>query len=187
MYKYRWQDFCKIQPLFCKFRVPIIQAIFVSPKILDMLKINIFWAVFKKPLSMRRCFLFGPYFVPFFNGQLLKFDILHVSNDPVFQAYFHIYKCLCNVCESTLPHFFSHCTRHITTTTTLFNLTPNRECFSSYTSKDYGYVKMGNDHACKIGDVCLQDWRWCEDTCSTLTYMQTNIHPYIHTNFLNYK
>ena len=49
-----------------------------------MLKINIFWAVFKKPLRMRHCFLFGPYFLPFFNGQFLKCDILPVSNDPVF-------------------------------------------------------------------------------------------------------
>ena len=49
-----------------------------------MLKINIFWAVFKKPLRMRRCFLFGPYFMPFFNGQFLKCDILPVSNDPMF-------------------------------------------------------------------------------------------------------
>ena len=48
-----------------------------------MLKINIFWAVFKKPLRMRRCFLFGPYFMPFFNGQFLKCDILPISNDPV--------------------------------------------------------------------------------------------------------
>ena len=39
-----------------------------------------------------------------------------------------------------------------------FYLTPNRECFSSYMAKDYGYVKMGNDSACKfvnIGDVSL--------------------------------
>ena len=49
-----------------------------------MLKINIFWAVFKKPLRMRHCFLFGPYFMPFFNGQILKCDILLVSNDPIF-------------------------------------------------------------------------------------------------------
>ena len=40
----------------------------------------------------------------------------------------------------------------------LFHLTPKRECFSSYTTGDYGYVKMGNDGACKIvgiGNVCL--------------------------------
>ena len=39
-----------------------------------------------------------------------------------------------------------------------FHLTPKRECFSSYTVGDYGYVKMGNDGACKIvgiGNVCL--------------------------------
>ena len=41
---------------------------------------------------------------------------------------------------------------------TLFHLTLKRECFSSYTTRDYGYVKMGNDGACKIvgtGNVCL--------------------------------
>ena len=26
-----------------------------------------------------------------------------------------------------------------------FHLTPKRECFSSYTTDDYGYVRMGND------------------------------------------
>ena len=39
-----------------------------------------------------------------------------------------------------------------------FHLTPKRECFASYTARDYGYVKMGNDGACKIvriGDICL--------------------------------
>ena len=46
--------------------------------------IHNFWAVFKKPLCMRHCFFFGPYFLPFFNGQFLKCDILLVSNDPVF-------------------------------------------------------------------------------------------------------
>ena len=39
-----------------------------------------------------------------------------------------------------------------------FHLIPNRECFSSYTTGDYDYVKLGNDGACKIvriGDICL--------------------------------
>ena len=39
-----------------------------------------------------------------------------------------------------------------------FHLTPKRECFSSYTAGDYGYVRMGNDGECKImgiGNVCL--------------------------------
>ena len=48
-----------------------------------MLKINIFLAVFKKPLRMHHCFLCGPYFMPIFNGQFLKCDIFPVSNDPV--------------------------------------------------------------------------------------------------------
>ena len=39
-----------------------------------------------------------------------------------------------------------------------FHLTVTRECFSSYSFGDYGYVKMGNDGACEIvgiGSVCL--------------------------------
>ena len=39
-----------------------------------------------------------------------------------------------------------------------FHLTPKKECFSLYTTGDYGYVKMGNEHACKIveiGNVCF--------------------------------
>ena len=40
---------------------------------------------------MRHCFLFGPYFLPFFNGQFLKCDILPVSNDPVLCALSDIY------------------------------------------------------------------------------------------------
>ena len=38
------------------------------------------------------------------------------------------------------------------------HLTPKKECFSSYTTSDHGYMKMGNEHACKIvgiGKVCL--------------------------------
>ena len=39
-----------------------------------------------------------------------------------------------------------------------FHLTPNKECFSSYTAGYHDYVKMGNDGACRIigiGNVCL--------------------------------
>ena len=39
-----------------------------------------------------------------------------------------------------------------------FHLTPMRDCFSSYTTEYYDYVKMGNNSACKIigiGNVCL--------------------------------
>ncbi|PKI75267.1 hypothetical protein CRG98_004307 [Punica granatum] len=40
-----------------------------------------------------------------------------------------------------------------------FLVTPHRDFFSSYTTGDYGYVKMGNGQSCKIvsiGDVCLE-------------------------------
>ena len=40
----------------------------------------------------------------------------------------------------------------------LFHIASSGECFSSYTIDDYGYIKMGNDGACKIvgiGNVCL--------------------------------
>ena len=39
-----------------------------------------------------------------------------------------------------------------------FHLIPNRECFSSYTTGDYDYVKLGNDGACRIigiGNICM--------------------------------
>ena len=39
---------------------------------------------------MRHSFLFGPYFMPFFNGQFLKCDILPVSNDSVFRVYVYL-------------------------------------------------------------------------------------------------
>ena len=40
----------------------------------------------------------------------------------------------------------------------LFHLTPNQKFFSPYRARDIGYVKMGNEGACRIvgiGDVCL--------------------------------
>ena len=39
-----------------------------------------------------------------------------------------------------------------------FHLTPNKECFSSYTAGYHDYVKMGNDDTRRIigiGNVCL--------------------------------
>ena len=41
---------------------------------------------------------------------------------------------------------------------TSFHLTPNLKCFSSYKAGDHGFVKMGNEGACRvvgIGDLCL--------------------------------
>ncbi|PKI40877.1 hypothetical protein CRG98_038718 [Punica granatum] len=40
-----------------------------------------------------------------------------------------------------------------------FHVTPHRDFFSSYTTGDYGYMRMGNGRSCKIvsiGDVCLE-------------------------------
>ena len=39
-----------------------------------------------------------------------------------------------------------------------FHITPSRECFSTYTTGDHGYVKMGDNGECRIvgvGNVCL--------------------------------
>jgi hypothetical protein len=53
-----------------------------------------------------------------------------------------------------------------------FQLTPKRECFSSYIAGDYGYVRMGNEDECKIvgiGNVCLLTSNSCrlklKDVC----------------------
>ena len=42
---------------------------------------------------------------------------------------------------------------------------PDRECFSSYRAGDHGFVKMGNEGACRIvsiGDVCLTTSTGCK-------------------------
>ncbi|PKI64686.1 hypothetical protein CRG98_014902, partial [Punica granatum] len=46
-----------------------------------------------------------------------------------------------------------------------FHVTPQRDFFSSYTTGDYGYVRMGNGQSCKIvgiGDVCLETELGCK-------------------------
>ena len=56
-----------------------------------------------------------------------------------------------------------------------FHLTPNRECFSPYMASDHGYVKMGNDDACRIvgiGNVCL-----LTSTCCTMVLKDVHHKP----------
>ncbi|PKI46120.1 hypothetical protein CRG98_033515 [Punica granatum] len=46
-----------------------------------------------------------------------------------------------------------------------FHVTPQRDFFSSYTTGDYGYVRMGNRQSCKIvdtGDICLETELGCK-------------------------
>ncbi|PKI31536.1 hypothetical protein CRG98_048071 [Punica granatum] len=50
-------------------------------------------------------------------------------------------------------------------TRVLFHVTPHRNFFSSYTTGDYGYVRMRNGQSCKIiniGDVCLETELGCK-------------------------
>ena len=45
-----------------------------------------------------------------------------------------------------------------------FHITLLRECFSTYTTGDHGYVKMGDNGECKIaiiGSVCLKKSTGC--------------------------
>ena len=45
-----------------------------------------------------------------------------------------------------------------------FHITPSRECFSTYTIGDHGYVKMGDNGECKIsviGSVCMTTSTGC--------------------------
>ena len=44
-----------------------------------------------------------------------------------------------------------------------FHITRSRECFSTYTAGDHGYVKKGDNGECKIvgvENVCLTDIDW---------------------------
>ena len=46
-----------------------------------------------------------------------------------------------------------------------FHLTPDRKCPSVYRAGDHGFMKMGNEGACRIvgiGDVCLVTSTGCE-------------------------
>ncbi|PKI37165.1 hypothetical protein CRG98_042444, partial [Punica granatum] len=46
-----------------------------------------------------------------------------------------------------------------------FHVTPHQDFFSSYTTGDYGSVRMGNGQSCKIvgiGDVCLETELGCK-------------------------
>ena len=64
-----------------------------------------------------------------------------------------------------------------------FHLNPKRECFSSNTAGDYGYVRMGNDGECKImgiGNVCLLTSTGC-------TLMLNDVHhvPNVRLNLIS--
>ena len=63
------------------------------------------------------------------------------------------------------------------------HLTPDRKCFSSYKDEDYGFVKMGNEGACRIvsiGDV-FANLNWVQ---THVTMCATN-YSYNQTSFKN--
>ena len=62
------------------------------------------------------------------------------------------------ICEQVSVNLASAESSWVVDSGASFHLTPKRECFSSYAIEDNGYVKMGNDGACKIvgvGNICL--------------------------------
>ncbi|PKI67515.1 hypothetical protein CRG98_012099 [Punica granatum] len=55
-----------------------------------------------------------------------------------------------------------------------FHVTPHRDFFLSYTTGDYGYVRMGNGQSCKIvgiGDICLETELGCKLLLKKLRYV----------------
>ena len=59
-----------------------------------------------------------------------------------------------------------------------FHITPSRECFSSYTAGDYGYVKIGDNGECRIvsiGSGCLITPTGCGLTLRNVRQIRLNL------------
>jgi hypothetical protein len=68
------------------------------------------------------------------------------------------------VCDDGHVNLTSQDTCWIVDSGASFNITSGRDFFSSYTSGDFGHVRMGNDNTSKIigkGDVCLETNTGC--------------------------
>jgi hypothetical protein len=62
----------------------------------------------------------------------------------------------------------------VVNTTTSFHITPYRDFFSSYTSGDFGWVRMGNKAKCKVvgmGDIQLETSIGCKLILKDVRYV----------------
>ena len=69
------------------------------------------------------------------------------------------------ITEEIELHLGSDETMWLVDSRALYHLTLDRNCFSSYKARDHGFVKMGNEGACRIvgiGDVWLMTSTKCK-------------------------
>ncbi|NEY13661.1 hypothetical protein DDE04_09175, partial [Bifidobacterium pseudocatenulatum] len=69
------------------------------------------------------------------------------------------------ICDEAYVNFTCQDSTWVADTGASFHVTPHRDFFSSYTTGDYSYVRMGNGQSCKIvgiGDVCLETELGCK-------------------------
>ena len=69
------------------------------------------------------------------------------------------------ICDHSSENFASEECTWVIDSGASFPITPSRECFSTYTIGDHGYVKMGDNGECKIvgiRNVCLTTSTGCQ-------------------------
>ena len=69
------------------------------------------------------------------------------------------------ITEESELHLVSDETTWVVDFGALYHLTPDRKCFALHKAGDHGFVKMGNEGACRIvgiGDVCLMTSTGCK-------------------------
>jgi hypothetical protein len=54
------------------------------------------------------------------------------------------------VCEDAYVNLACHQSMWVVDTATSFHITPHRDFFSSYTSGNFGWIRMGNEAKCEI-------------------------------------
>ena len=57
------------------------------------------------------------------------------------------------ITEESELHLVSDETTWVVDSGVSYHLTPDRKCFASYKAGDHGFVKMGNEGACRIVSI----------------------------------
>jgi hypothetical protein len=78
------------------------------------------------------------------------------------------------VCEDAYANLACHESMWVVATTASFHITPHGDFFSSYTSGNFGWVKMGNEAKCEImgmRDIHLETSIWCKLLLKDIRYV----------------
>ena len=94
------------------------------------------------------------------------------------------------ICEQASVNLANEECTWVIDSSALFNLTPIGQFFSSYTTDDYGYVKMGDNGTCKIANivsVCLTTLYGCSLTLRDVRHVPDIRLNLISTRRLDYE